>query len=283
MPPLNVYPLDYNFLTSQPMRLRTSDGEISWDQPGPLFDTTEVVALDPFNTPTELRTVIGHMVACPDPAPPNNYQAVAVPANVCTGAPAGSLVIYNTSGNAAIPPTGTVVAVSAVVNGVLQELDGTSTTATVDVEALEIPINEHDFFRPATDTAGVPAALQPYIGRPGAEVLGKALFWDMQIGSDGVQACGSCHFHAGVDNRSKNQLNPNHLGGDLSLQVKGPNQDGSSAFPSTSGGPSYLRGPQRTESRRGTVTSDANDVCPLWESAGLSSSSTYPHRDVPRP
>src|SRR2546427_3717349 len=38
-------------------------------------------------------------------------------------------------------------------------------------------------------------------------VLGKALFWDQQVGSDG-QACASCHFHAGADNRSKNQLNP---------------------------------------------------------------------------
>ena len=37
--------------------------------------------------------------------------------------------------------------------------------------------------------------------------LGKALFWDQQLGSDG-QACASCHFHAGVDNRSRNQLNP---------------------------------------------------------------------------
>ena len=39
-------------------------------------------------------------------------------------------------------------------------------------------------------------------------VLGKALFWDMQIGSDGVQACASCHFHAGADHRITNQLNP---------------------------------------------------------------------------
>src|SRR5512147_1228169 len=27
--------------------------------------------------------------------------------------------------------------------------------------------------------------------------LGKALFWDMQVGSDGVQSCASCHFNAG--------------------------------------------------------------------------------------
>ncbi|MBI5117267.1 cytochrome C peroxidase [Candidatus Poribacteria bacterium] len=38
-------------------------------------------------------------------------------------------------------------------------------------------------------------------------VLGKALFWDMQVGSDG-QACASCHFHAGADSRAKNQLSP---------------------------------------------------------------------------
>jgi cytochrome c peroxidase len=35
--------------------------------------------------------------------------------------------------------------------------------------------------------------------------LGKALFWDSAVGSDGV-ACASCHFHAGADLRTKNQL-----------------------------------------------------------------------------
>jgi len=37
-------------------------------------------------------------------------------------------------------------------------------------------------------------------------ILGKALFWDMQVGSDGRQACASCHFHAGADHRAQNQL-----------------------------------------------------------------------------
>ena len=41
-----------------------------------------------------------------------------------------------------------------------------------------------------------------------ALALGKALFWDMQVGSDGVQACASCHFRAGADPRSKNQVSP---------------------------------------------------------------------------
>lgn len=40
-----------------------------------------------------------------------------------------------------------------------------------------------------------------------AKRLGKALFWDMQLGSDGM-ACASCHFHAGADPRAKNQINP---------------------------------------------------------------------------
>jgi cytochrome c peroxidase len=37
-------------------------------------------------------------------------------------------------------------------------------------------------------------------------VLGKALFWDMQLSSDGRVACASCHFHAGADHRLQNQL-----------------------------------------------------------------------------
>lgn len=56
-----------------------------------------------------------------------------------------------------------------------------------------------------------PANLGEFVrDREAAIALGKALFWDMQLGSDGVQACASCHFHAGADSRAKNQLNPGH-------------------------------------------------------------------------
>lgn len=55
--------------------------------------------------------------------------------------------------------------------------------------------------------------------------LGKALFWDEQIGSDGV-ACATCHFHAGADSRVKNQINP------------GP-MDAFGTFFSGGGGPNY--------------------------------------------
>ncbi len=58
--------------------------------------------------------------------------------------------------------------------------------------------------------------------------LGKSLFWDMQLGSDGIQSCASCHFHAGADNRSKNQVNP----GFLQLPTKDPTFQ-------VGGGPNY--------------------------------------------
>ena len=51
-----------------------------------------------------------------------------------------------------------------------------------------------------------------------AIALGKALFWDMQMGSNGVQACASCHYGAGADSRAKNQLSPG---------LRNANQDGS--------------------------------------------------------
>src|ERR1044071_4147978 len=52
-----------------------------------------------------------------------------------------------------------------------------------------------------------PPNLDRYVrGRAALVVLGKALFWDMQVGSDGRTACATCHFHAGADHRIQNQL-----------------------------------------------------------------------------
>lgn len=45
------------------------------------------------------------------------------------------------------------------------------------------------------------------IDQTAAILLGKALFWDVNVGSDGV-ACATCHFHAGADRRTRNQLEP---------------------------------------------------------------------------
>jgi cytochrome c peroxidase len=55
--------------------------------------------------------------------------------------------------------------------------------------------------------------------------LGKALFWDQQVGSDG-QACGSCHFSAGADARTINQISPGLKAqptADTTFQVGPPN------------------------------------------------------------
>jgi cytochrome c peroxidase len=41
-----------------------------------------------------------------------------------------------------------------------------------------------------------------------AMALGKALFWDMQVGGDGQVACATCHYSAGVDARTVNTVNP---------------------------------------------------------------------------
>jgi hypothetical protein len=69
-----------------------------------------------------------------------------------------------------------------------------------------------------------PQNLSEYvINRAAAIALGKALFWDMQVGSDGIQACASCHFHAGADRREKNQLGPGLIAGDTTFQSRGPN------------------------------------------------------------
>ncbi len=77
-----------------------------------------------------------------------------------------------------------------------------------------------------------PANLGDYVKDEQAAVrLGKALFWEMQVGSDGATACATCHYHAGADSRTKNQLAPGHLRAkpdgtpypDSSFQSPGPN------------------------------------------------------------
>ncbi len=58
------------------------------------------------------------------------------------------------------------------------------------------------------DELGNQSLVSPSIikNKAAAIALGKMLFWDSQVGSDGL-ACASCHFQAGADNRIKNQIN----------------------------------------------------------------------------
>ncbi|HET9283621.1 MAG TPA: cytochrome c peroxidase [Candidatus Angelobacter sp.] len=89
------------------------------------------------------------------------------------------------------------------------------------VGAIRVPL------RPLAPLSTVP--VPPVFGIEGivndktaAIELGKALFWDMQAGSDDIQACASCHFNAGADSRATNQVNPGQPGGDNSFQLGVP-------------------------------------------------------------
>ena len=53
----------------------------------------------------------------------------------------------------------------------------------------------------------VPGLSDYVVDEDAAIRLGKALFWDQQVGSDGM-ACASCHYHAGADDRVVHQLSP---------------------------------------------------------------------------
>lgn len=85
--------------------------------------------------------------------------------------------------------------------------------------------------------------------------LGKALFWDQQAGSDG-QACASCHFSAGADPRTKDQVSPGLKATlvDTSFELgQGPNHELTLAdFPTHK-----LADPTNRDSR---ILRDINDV-----------------------
>jgi cytochrome c peroxidase len=89
-----------------------------------------------------------------------------------------------------------------------------ATAAEVDLPVPEVPSLQtlHGLIPPdPSGTEGgrkVDLMTDYVLNRSAAVLLGKALFWDMEIGSDGSTACASCHFHAGVDHRITNQINP---------------------------------------------------------------------------
>jgi cytochrome c peroxidase len=81
---------------------------------------------------------------------------------------------------------------------------------------------------PSLKTVAVPGPtdtqLAVYVRDKAAAIrLGKALFWDVKVGSDNKTACASCHFQAGADNRITNQLDPGLLGKDRTFQLGAPN------------------------------------------------------------
>jgi len=89
---------------------------------------------------------------------------------------------------------------------------------------------------PVPEAPGLLDGANPIVVNKNAAIaLGKALFWDSNVGSDGM-ACGSCHFHAGADGRVTNQVS---AGGQSS---PAGNKAFSAAADGTSLGPNHTLG-----------------------------------------
>jgi len=121
---------------------------------------------------------------------------------------------------------------------------------------------------PALDQQPVPLPpdLSEYVANPRlAKILGKALFWDMQVGSDNQMACATCHFHAGADARVRNQLGlPENPAGVTLRRVNYPLYPG--AFP--------LRQLEDPTDRDSRVITDSGEVVSsqgmsLWDFTGV--------------
>jgi cytochrome c peroxidase len=100
-----------------------------------------------------------------------------------------------------------------------------------------------------------------------AIALGKAFFWDVQVGSE-TQACASCHFQAGGDNRVKNQLSPGLLRVSDPARQSDPDNTFGYAASGAMAGPNYTLTPgdfpfhklSDPNERNSSVTFDTNDV-----------------------
>ena len=86
--------------------------------------------------------------------------------------------------------------------GLAAGLSGFGMAAAQEVGGIPTPLTQPPKI---SDTTGI------IVDKLKAQILGKALFWDINAGSDGM-ACASCHFQAGADIRIQNQVNPGHDG-----------------------------------------------------------------------
>ena len=98
----------------------------------------------------------------------------------------------------------------------LDAYDGQNSTQDTIIIVLrpapQIPGSLKDVEVPGPDKVAGFDYTRYVVNRDAAVQLGKAFFWDMQAGSDGIQACATCHYHAGADVRFKNTMSPGLLG-----------------------------------------------------------------------
>ena len=85
----------------------------------------------------------------------------------------------------------------------------TAAFLTAGLTAMDVRIAVADGDLAPLSSVGVPPRTGGTIVNNAAAIkLGKALFWDTQVGGDGRIACATCHFHNGADNRTLNTLHP---------------------------------------------------------------------------
>ena len=160
-----------------------------------------VFSLDPTLGLPGNPTIPGALVGAVGP------ESLTVSADAVVGGPSGMTFgapMTSSSGDLMVPLVG--VTPDASINGKLA------------IPAVDAHIGRIDLVPPLVSLKTVPIppipGLEAFVrDKPAVIALGKALFWDAKVGSDG-QACASCHFSAGADSRLKNQLNPGQRGGD---------------------------------------------------------------------
>ena len=96
--------------------------------------------------------------------------------------------------------------------------------------------------------------------RQAAIALGKAFFWDMQMGSDGVTSCATCHFHAGADSRNINTLAPALLQRNAQRQGNPDTQIGLGANRALKAADFPFHRLSNPNDRQSRVVADSNDI-----------------------
>jgi cytochrome c peroxidase len=110
-------------------------------------------------------------------------------------------------------------------------------------------------------TIPAPANLSEFVrDRQAAIALGKALFWDMQIGSDGITSCATCHFHAGADSRNVNTLAPALLQTNAQHQPTPDRQIGLGANHALKATDFPFHKVSNANDRHSRVIADSNDI-----------------------
>ncbi len=150
-----------------------------------------------------------------------------------------------------------IVCLAAITAGLLNVHAKTGTPSVSRLVPYEELLNTIGSLR---DVKPLKPDLSEYIvDKLAAQQLGKALFWDTQVGSNGA-ACASCHFHAGADIRIKNQVDPGVKANDAGFEARGNGQGSSGpnkAFTAADFPFHRLKNPNDRES---AMLFDTNDV-----------------------